>query len=56
MARIDCGADRQVSAWSQANELVFGQNSEQQCVAMSSCYLIYNNKNKESILLMVSCQ
>ena len=30
--------------YSQANELVFGQNSGQQCVAMSSCSLIYNNK------------
>ena len=30
--------------YSQANELVFGQNSGQQCVAMSLCSLIYNNK------------
>ena len=29
---------------SQANELVFGQNSGQQCVTMSLCSLIYNNK------------
>jgi len=29
---------------SQANELVFGQSSGQQCVAMSLCPLIYNNK------------
>ena len=29
---------------SQANELVLGQNSGQQCVAMSSCSLICNNK------------
>ena len=28
----------------QANELVFGQNSGQQCVAMSLCSLIYSNK------------
>ena len=41
--------------YSQANELVFGQNSGQQCVAMSLCSLIYNNK-QESILLMISCQ
>ena len=26
------------------NELVFGQNARQQCVAMSLCSLIYNNK------------
>ena len=30
--------------YSQANKLVFGQNSGQQCVAMSLCSLIYNNK------------
>jgi len=30
--------------YSQANELVFGQSSGQQCVAMSLCPLIYNNK------------
>ena len=30
--------------YSQANELVFGQNSGQQCVAMSLCSLIYSNK------------
>ena len=30
--------------YSQANELVFGQNSGQQCVAKSLCSLIYNNK------------
>ena len=30
--------------YSQGNELVFGQNVEQQCVAMSLCSLIYNNK------------
>ena len=30
--------------YGQANELVFGKNSGQQCVAMSSCSLIYNNK------------
>ena len=30
--------------YSQANELVFGQNSGQQCVALSLCSLIYNNK------------
>ena len=30
--------------YSQANELVFGQNSGQQCVEMSLCSLIYNSK------------
>ena len=30
--------------YSQGNELVFGQNAGQQCVAMSLCSLIYNNK------------
>ena len=30
--------------YSQANELVFGQNSGQQCVAMSLSSLMYNNK------------
>jgi len=30
--------------YNQANELVFGQSSGQQCVAMSLCSLIYNNK------------
>ena len=29
---------------SQGNELVFGQNSGEQCVAMSLCSLIYNSK------------
>ena len=29
---------------SQSNELVFGQNAGQQCVAMSLCCLIYNSK------------
>ena len=29
---------------SQGNDLVFGQNSVQQCVAMSVCSLIYNSK------------
>ena len=30
--------------YSQGNELVFGQNAGQQCVAMSLCSLINNNK------------
>ena len=30
--------------YSQGNEFVFGQNAGQQCVAMSLCSLIYNNK------------
>ena len=30
--------------YSQANEFAFGQNSGQQCVAMSLCSLIYNTK------------
>ena len=30
--------------YSQGNELVFGQNAGQQCVAMSLCSLIYNKK------------
>ena len=30
--------------YSQGSELVFGQNAGQQCVAMSLCSLIYNNK------------
>ena len=30
--------------YSQGNELVFGQNAGQQCVAMSLCSLIYNDK------------
>jgi len=30
--------------YNQGNELVFGQNAGQQCVAMSLCSLIYNNK------------
>ena len=30
--------------YSQANELVFGQTSGQQCVAMNLCSLIYDNK------------
>ena len=29
---------------SQGNELVFRENAGQQCVAVSSCSLIYNNK------------
>ena len=32
-----------VAPYSQGNELVFGQNAGQQCVAMSLCSLIYNN-------------
>ena len=30
--------------YNQGNELVFGQNAGQQCVAMRLCSLIYNNK------------
>jgi len=30
--------------YSEANELVFGQSSGQQCVTLSQCPLIYNNK------------
>jgi len=30
--------------YSQGNELIFGQNSGQQCVTMSLCSLIYNSK------------
>ena len=33
---------------SQANELVFGQNSGQHCVAVSLCSLIYNNNQRIS--------
>ena len=33
-----------MAPYSQANELVFGQYSGQQCVTMSLCSLIYNNK------------
>ena len=33
-----------LAPYSQANELVFGQNSGQLCVTMSLCSLIYNNK------------
>ena len=33
-----------MAPYSKANELVFGQNSGQQCVTMSLCSLIYNNK------------
>ena len=32
-----------VAPYSQGNELVFGQNAGQQCVARSLCSLIYNN-------------
>ena len=32
-----------VAPYSQGNELVFGQNAGQQCVATSLCSLIYNN-------------
>ena len=32
-----------VAPYSQGNELVFGQNAEQQCVAMSLCSLVSNN-------------
>ena len=32
-----------VAPYSQGNELVFGQNAGQQCVAMSLCSLIYND-------------
>ena len=32
-----------VTPYSQGNELVFGQNAGQQCVAMSLCSLIYND-------------
>jgi len=37
-------AKKITAPYSQANELVFGQSSGQQCVAMSLCSLIYNNK------------
>ena len=33
-----------MAPYSQANELVFGQNSGQQYVSMSLCSLIYNKK------------
>jgi len=33
-----------MAPYSQANELVFGQSSGQQCVAMNLCSFIYNNK------------
>ena len=33
---------------SQGNELVFGQNAGQQCVAMSLCSLIYNTRQSIS--------
>jgi len=33
-----------MAQYSQANELVFGQSSGQQCVAMNLCSFIYNNK------------
>ena len=32
-----------VAPYGQGNELVFGQNAGQQCVARSLCSLIYNN-------------
>ena len=32
-----------VASYSQGNELVFGQNAGQQCVAMSLCSLIDDN-------------
>ena len=32
-----------MAPYSQGNELVFGQNAGQQCVAMSLCSLFYNN-------------
>ena len=41
--------------YSEANELLFGQSSGQQCVTMSLCPLIYKT-NKESILLIIWCQ
>jgi len=34
--------------YSQGNELVFGQNAGQQCVAMSLCSLIYNARQSIS--------
>ena len=34
--------------YSQGNELVFGQNAAQQCVARSLCSLIYSNKQEIS--------
>jgi len=34
--------------YSQGNELVFGQNTGQQCVAMSLCSLIYNTRQSIS--------
>ena len=33
---------------SQGNELVFGQNSRQKCVARSSCSFIYNTRQRIS--------
>ncbi len=35
--------------YSQGNELLFGQNAGQQCIAMSLCSLIYNNTKGISI-------
>ena len=37
-----------VAPYSQGNELVFGQNAGQQCVAMSLCSLICNNTQEIS--------
>ena len=42
---IYVGPNKTIAApYSQGNELGFGQNAGQQCVAMSLCSLIYNNK------------
>ena len=34
--------------YSQGNELVFGQNARQQCIAMILCSLIYNTRQSIS--------
>ena len=37
--------------YSQGNEILFGENAGQQCVAMSLCSLVYNHKKGINLFL-----
>ena len=56
MEQLQCTSTlaKQTATYSEANELVFGQNLGQQWVRMSLCSLIYNYKEEIKILLMIS--
>ena len=47
--KLKLSTDKIIAApYSQGNDLIFGQNAGQQCVAMSLCSLIYSSKQRIS--------